>query len=252
MGGKWINKRVLGNVMREAKKRGAPVFRIDKFTKGDKFRSLVFTILSARTKDETTIRACRKLFAKIKGPRGLAKMGAKKTAKLIYGVGFYNSKSRHIVRMAKKLVQDYNGKVPDEFDGLIKLPGVGRKTANVVLAHGFGKDAIGVDVHVHRISNRMGLVRTKRPEQTEERLKKIVPRNLWKHWNIALVSHGQTTCLPRVPFCSRCVIRQYCKRIGVKRNSCETHALTAQPRKTRHSRPSLSRSLSLPHSSRAS
>ena len=205
--------------MREARKNGAPVFRIDDFTKGDKFKSLVFTILSARTKDGTTLRACERLFSRAKGPWELAGMKKSEVAKLIYGVGFYRQKSGYLIETAKRLVYDHDAKVPPDFEKLMRLPGVGRKTANVVLAHAFGKDAIGVDVHVHRISNRLGITRTRKPEQTEEHLKLIVPKRLWKHLNIALVGHGQTTCLPKVPLCSGCAIRWYCKRVGVRKSA---------------------------------
>lgn len=218
MASNWITKNILEKVLREAEKRSAPVFKIDEFTKGDKFKSLVFTLLSARTKDETTLRVCKKLFSRISEPNELSELAEKEIAKLIYGVGFYNAKAKYLKRMSTKLISNFDGKVPSDFESLISLPGVGRKTANVVLAHGFGKDAIGVDVHVHRISNRLGIVRTKKPEQTEEKLKKIVPKKLWKYLNISLVSHGQTTCLPVNPCCSRCVIKKYCKRMGVKKS----------------------------------
>ncbi|MFA5077441.1 MAG: endonuclease III [Candidatus Micrarchaeia archaeon] len=206
-------------IVREAKRNGAPVLKIGDFTKGDKFKSLVFTILSARTKDETTLKACEKLFSRVRGPWELAGMKRGNVAKLIYGVGFYRQKAGYLIEMANQLVYDFDAKVPSDFEKLMKLPGVGRKTANVVLAHAFGKDAIGVDVHVHRISNRLGIVKTKKPEKTEEKLKLVVPKRLWKHLNIVLVAHGQTTCLPKVPLCSRCVIRRYCKQVGVKKSA---------------------------------
>ncbi len=215
---KWLTPSLLEKIMREAGKRGAPVFKISSFTKRDKFRSLVFTVLSARTKDKTTIKACRKLFAEFRNAEQFAVADGKQIEKLIYGVGFYRTKAKHIVELAKKLNEEFGGEVPADFNSLISLPGVGRKTANVVLALVFGKNAIGVDVHVHRISNRLGIVRTKRPEETEKELVRIIQKNLHRTLNIALVSHGQTTCLPKVPFCSRCVIREYCKRIGVKKS----------------------------------
>ncbi len=216
---RWLTRRILEKVMREAKRRGAAVFKIDGFTKGDKFKSLIFTALSARTKDETTLEACKRLFSRYRGVRELAGADEKEVAKLIYGVGFYRTKSRHIIQLSKKLISDFGGKVPADFEKLMELPGVGRKTANVVLAHAFGKPAIGVDVHVHRISNRLGIVNTRKPEETEKKLVRIVPKQLHSIFNIALVSHGQTTCLPRVPFCSRCALSAYCRRIGVKKYS---------------------------------
>lgn len=203
--------------MRDAKERDAPVLRIGGFTRGDEFKSLIFTALSARTKDETTLKACERLFSKLNGPADLAGMSSRMVAKLIYGVGFYNTKAKSIIALSKRLVSDFEGTVPADFDSLVSLPGVGRKTANVVLAHAFGKNAIGVDVHVHRISNRLGIVRTKRPEETERRLVKIIPINLHRILNIALVSHGQTVCLPKIPLCTQCVLFRYCKRRGVRK-----------------------------------
>ncbi len=211
----WLTAPLLEKVMREAKSRGAGVFKISSFTKGDKFKSLVFTVLSARTKDETTLAACKRLFSKYKGVRELANAEPKDVEKLLYGVGFFTVKSKHIIALSRRLLADFNGRVPADFEALLSLPGVGRKTANVVLAHAFGLPAIGVDVHVHRISNRLGIVRTKKPEDTERKLVQIVPESLQPVFNIALVSHGQTTCLPRTPFCSRCVLYEYCRRAGV-------------------------------------
>lgn len=217
MQAKWITRPLLEKVMREARKRGAAVFTIDAFMKGGKFKSLIFTVLSARTKDETTLAACRKLFSKIKTPEDLAGMGEKEVEGLIYGAGFYRTKAKRIIALSKKLISDFQGKVPADFNSLLSLPGVGRKTANVVLAHAFGKDAIGVDVHVHRISNRLGIVRAKNPGETEKRLVEIIPKSLHRILNIAFVSHGQTTCIAKIPFCSRCAMRKYCKRAGVGR-----------------------------------
>ena len=213
----WIMLDTLKKMMREAGARGAPVLRISEFAGRSHFKFLAFTVLSARTRDESTLKACARLFAKVNGPEELAAMDESEVAKLIYGVGFHRVKAKHLVEMAKVLVREFDGLVPDNFSKLVALPGVGRKTANVVLAHSFGKDTIGVDVHVHRISNRLGIVKTKRPEQTERELKSVLPTRLWKHINMAFVAHGQTVCLPKTPLCSQCVIRKYCKRVGVSK-----------------------------------
>lgn len=212
----WLTPKIISKLISAARKRDAPVFRIDAFTCGDRFKSLIFTALSARTKDETTLKASRKLFAKFRNAKELASAEEKEVEKLIYGVGFYRTKSRHIIQLAQKLLHEFGGKVPPDFKSLISLPGVGRKTANVVLAHAFGKDEIGVDVHVHRIANRLGLIRTKTPLQTELALKRKIPRKLWKNINVAFVAHGQTTCFPKKPACTRCVICKFCMQRGVK------------------------------------
>lgn len=211
----WLNQKIIGMLVFNAKKCNAPVFGIDKFTKGDKFKLLVFTALSARTKDLTTLKACAKLFAKFINAEELAGADPNEVEKLIYGIGFYRVKAKSIIGIAKKLISDFDGKVPSDFESLISLPGIGRKTANVVLAHAFGKDAIGVDVHVHRISNRLGIVKTKTTMQTELELRRKIPKTLWKKINVALVAHGQTTCLPKNPKCEECAIRKWCKRIGI-------------------------------------
>ena len=204
-------EKILTTMLNEAEKRKAPVFTIGKVVRENPYRSLVFTILSARTRDEATLKASKKLFSKYPTIRKLAKADRRKVEKLIYGVGFYRQKSRNIINTAKMLVQDFNGKVPDNMNDLIKLPGVGRKTANVILSYVFSKDSIAVDTHVHRISNRLGWVKTKKPEETEKALMKIIPKKFWKKLNRSMVSYGQTVCIPRNPKCSGCRIRNYCR-----------------------------------------
>ncbi len=203
-------EKLINTMLREAKKRNAPVFTIGNLVKENPYRSLIFTILSARTKDETTLKASKKLFSKYPTVQKLAKADRTKVEKLIYGVGFYRQKSKHIINAAKMLVKDFNGKVPSSFTDLIRLPGVGRKTANVVLSYVFSKDSIAVDTHVHRISNRFGWVKTKKPGQTEKALMKKFPKKYWKKLNKSMVSYGQTICIPRNPKCSECKIRDYC------------------------------------------
>jgi len=198
-------------MLKEAEKRNAPVFTIEGFNGDDPFRSLIFSILSARTKDPTSLKAAKNLFSKYHTARSLAKADRKKVEKLIHNVGFYRQKTKYVIGAAKMVVGEFGGKVPDDYDELVKIPGVGRKVANVLLAYTFGEDRIPVDTHVHRISNRLGWVKTKKPEQTEIALMKLVPKGLWTKVNSAMVSYGQTVCLPRNPKCGECKVKQYCR-----------------------------------------
>ena len=175
------------------------------------FHVLVSTVLSTRTKDYVTDKASRNLFSRVSSPSDLAKMSTKTIEKLIYPVGFYKTKARHLKEMARMLVDKYGGRVPNKFEELVKLPGVGRKVANLVLALSFGKDAICVDTHVHRISNRLGWVKTKSPLETEKELMKIFPRRYWKDINHVLVSFGQNVCRPVAPKCGECPLKDHCK-----------------------------------------
>ncbi len=175
------------------------------------FHVLVSTVLSTRTKDYVTDKASRNLFSRVSSPSDLAKMPTKAIEKLIYPVGFYKTKARHLKEMARMLVDKYGGNVPNKFEELVKLPGVGRKVANLVLALSFGKDAICVDTHVHRISNRLGWVKTKSPLETEKELMKIFPKRYWKGINHVLVSFGQNVCRPVAPKCEECPLKDHCK-----------------------------------------
>jgi len=184
---------------------------------GDPFKVLVSTVLSARTKDETTEEASERLFSRVKTVEDLARLSVKEIEKLIYPVGFYRNKARALKKMAEVILKNYGGKVPDSLEELLKLPGVGRKTANLVLILGFDKDAICVDTHVHRIVNRWGYVKTRSPEETEMALREKLPREYWKIINGLLVAFGKTVCKPIAPLCSRCPLAVYCPRIGVKK-----------------------------------
>ncbi len=197
-------------MLREAEKRNAPVFTIGKLVRENPYRSLIFTILSARTKDANTIKVCTKLFKEYPTFQKLAKADRKKVEKLIFGIGFYKQKSKYITNAAKMVVKDFKGKLPDNIDELVKLPGVGRKVANILLIHVHKKDSIAVDVHVNRISNRLGIVNTKKPEQTEKELKKKIPKKLWNKVNTSMVAYGQTLCLPRNPRCNICKVKNNC------------------------------------------
>ncbi len=204
---------MLNQMHNEASKRDPPVFRAEKETGDTPFKILVFTMLSARTKDEITARVVANLFKVAKTPKAVSSLGVKKLEKILYGIGFYKVKTKHLIASCKIL--EKTG-VPDTLEGLLKLPGVGRKTANIVLARAFGKKTLGVDVHVHRISNRLGLVKTKRPEETEKSIVKKIPERYLPKLNRTFVAFGQTLCTPRNPACPDCPLNKICKRVGVK------------------------------------
>ncbi len=182
----------------------------------DPFRVLISTIISARTKDEVTLAASNRLFQRANSPADLARMTEEEIATLIYPAGFYTTKAGHIKKAARKIIDDFDGKVPGNLEALLRLPGVGRKTANLVLNLGFRVDAICVDTHVHRISNRMGFVNTREPRETEKMLETVLPKQYWMEINELLVSFGKKTCTPQSPFCSRCVFNKECPQIGVE------------------------------------
>ncbi len=180
------------------------------------FMVLVSCILSLRTKDKVTAEASNRLFKLAVNPANMLKISTREIEKAIYPVGFYKTKAIRIKEICKVLLDDYGSVVPDEIDELLKLKGVGRKTANLVVTLGYGKLGICVDTHVHRISNRLGLVKTKTPEQTEFALRKKLPKKHWLIYNDLLVTYGQNLCAPISPWCSKCKIFKYCKRAGVK------------------------------------
>jgi endonuclease-3 len=197
---------------------GAPAVTLIAETTGDPFRVLISTILSLRTQDETTATAARRLFARAVTPQAMLGLRVTTIAKLIYPVGFYRTKARAIRGICRDLIDKFHGGVPNEIDQLLTLKGVGRKTANLVVTEAYGKPGICVDTHVHRISNRWGLVRTKTPDKTEVALREILPRRHWLEYNGILVAFGQTICHPTSPWCSRCKIAALCPRIGVVRS----------------------------------
>ena len=183
----------------------------------DPWAVLVSTILSLRTKDEVTVEASRRLLDKAPDPSQLLALHLNTIERLAYPAGFYRTKAANLKKIASILIEKYNGAVPADMDELLALPGVGRKTANLVLIEAFDMPGICVDIHVHRISNRLGWLCTKTPEETEMTLRKILPLKYWKGLNALLVLYGQNVCRPLSPFCSRCVIREHCKQIGVTR-----------------------------------
>ena len=178
---------------------------------GGPFSILIGTILSARTKDENTAKVVKKLFYKYKTSKALANATINDVERIIKSIGFYHVKAKRIIEVAKIIHDKYNGKVPSDLDQLVDLPGVGRKTANCVLVYAFEKPAIPVDVHVHRISNRLGLVQTNSPEETEQALMKKISKKYWLDINDTFVMYGQNICKPISPLCKVCKIKKLCK-----------------------------------------
>jgi len=183
---------------------------------GDPFAILIGTILSARTKDENTAKVVKSLFLRYKNAKELAGAKIRDVEKIIHSIGFYHVKARRIIEVAKIIHTQYKGKVPENMNALIGLPGVGRKTANCVLVYAFDQPAIPVDIHVHRISNRLGLVKTKTPEQTEEELMAKIPKKFWLQINDTFVMYGQNICKPISPMCGVCKIKRLCKYYSTK------------------------------------
>jgi len=211
--------RKIVEILREEKKKwNVPIVTLMSQTGSDPFKILVATVLSLRTKDEVTAKAAERLFQVADTPEKLLKLEEDEIASLIYPVGFYRRKAKNLREIAKILIEKYGGKVPDDLEELLKLPGVGRKTANLVVTLGYGKPGICVDTHVHRIMNRLGYVKTKTPEETEFALREKLPREFWIEINDLLVSLGQHICHPTSPKCSQCPVEPYCPKIGVKRS----------------------------------
>lgn len=197
------------------------LYVIDRFvtTHGpDPFRILVGCVISLRTKDEVTYPATARLFDRARDPRAMLRLPAPTIAQLIYPAGFFRRKSEQIRAISALLIERFDGRVPAEIDDLLELPGVGRKTANLVRTLGFGKPGICVDIHVHRITNRLGWVRTDHPDATEAVLREVLPRQHWIPINETLVRHGQQVCRPISPLCSQCRVSADCPRRDV-----ETH-----------------------------
>ena len=184
----------------------------------DPFPILMSTLLSLRTKDKTTREAGDRLFALARTPETMLELPLKKVEQAIYPVGFYRTKAKSIHHICRRLIDEYGGKVPDSIDELLTLPGVGRKTANLVVTLGFGKPGICVDIHVHRISNRWGYIDTKTPEASEEALRRKLPKQYWIIYNDLLVPYGQNLCLPVSPRCSTCKLADMCDRVGVTKS----------------------------------
>ena len=202
----------------DVKKWDIPVVSIVAERTRDPFKVLISCILSLRTKDGTTAQASQRLFSLADNPAEMSELSVKEIERVIYPVGFYRTKARNIKEICHTLINDYDSKVPDEIDELLKLKGVGRKTANLVVTIGYDKDGICVDTHVHRISNRWKYIKTKTPEESEMALRKKLPRRYWKIYNDLLVTFGQNLCKPISPLCSQCNLTKFCNRIGVKKS----------------------------------
>ncbi len=206
---------ILALLEKEYKQNRIPIISEISEHSRDPFRILIGTILSLRTKDEVTAKASQRLFEAASTPEEMLKFSNVQIEKLIFPVGFYHRKAEYILQVCKILLDKYNSIVPDELDELLELPGVGRKTANLVVVLGFDKLGVCVDTHVHRISNRWDYVQTKTPEQTEFVLREKLPKKYWKIYNDYLVSFGQHTCKPISPHCSICPIENFCPKRGV-------------------------------------
>jgi endonuclease-3 len=210
--------KVLRVLRREAPKWNAPIVGFIAVQTGDPFRTLIGCILSLRTKDETTAAASQRLFDRAATPAAILTLDLATLEKLIYPVGFYRTKAKAIHGICRDLIEKFGGVVPNEIDELLKLKGVGRKTANLVVTEAYGRPGICVDTHVHRISNRWGLVKAKTPDKTEVELRRVLPPRHWLEYNGLLVAFGQTICHPTSPWCSKCKIADSCPRIGVIRS----------------------------------
>jgi endonuclease-3 len=183
----------------------------------DPFKVLVSCLISLRTKDEVTYPAAQRLYKLADTPEKMMKLRTKHIEKAIYPAGFYKTKAKRLKDISKTLVEKYNSKVPDTIEELVKLYGVGRKTANIVMVFGFNKPAIPVDTHVHKMANRLGWIKTKTPEQTEQELRKKLQKKYWLEINELFVRHGQNICLSVSPWCSKCTIQKYCSQTGISR-----------------------------------
>jgi len=203
---------------REIRRWQEPVVGVVAKSSRDPFQILVSTVLSLRTKDRTTAEASARLFRLATTPKALLAVPRRVIARAIYPVGFFRTKARHLHDICRDLLGRYGGQVPDEIEELLTLKGVGRKTANLVVTLGYRKPGICVDVHVHRISNRWGYIRTKTPEQSETALRRKLPRRYWLIYNDLLVPFGQNLCTPVSPRCSQCKLARYCARVGVRKS----------------------------------
>ncbi|MEO0263559.1 MAG: endonuclease III [candidate division WOR-3 bacterium] len=202
-------EKIINILEKEYEKWDVPIKKLKKLPNKNKFHILIGAILSTRTKDEITLRVLKEIIKRIKNPSDFMNMKIKEIEKMIYPVGFYKVKARNIKKISEIIVKKYDGNVPDNFNELIKLPGVGRKVANIVLSEGFNKNVIAVDTHVARISRRIGIVKE---EKIQEKLERVIPENLKKKINFLFVALGQKICLPKNPKCNFCPIKNYCEK----------------------------------------
>ncbi len=202
---------VISLVKKEVEKFQNPIVtEIGKQTRSP-YQVLISCLLSLRTRDSTTAKASKRLFSIAKTPQEMIKLSTKQIEKAVYPVGFYRVKAKRIKEISKTLLEEYKGKVPDSLEELLKLKGVGRKTANIVMVYGFRKEGLPIDIHCHRIPNRLGWVSTKTPEKTETELRKLIPKRYWHDFNDTFVTFGQNICLPRNPHCWECPVTKYCR-----------------------------------------
>lgn len=211
-------EKVVSMVKKEVRKFKNPIVTEVANLSKSPYKVLISCLLSLRTKDDVTAMASSKLFKKADNPKKMLKLSRKEIEKLIYPVGFYKVKAKRIKEISKTLLEKYNGNVPDKMEELLELKGVGRKTANICMVYAFNKQHLPIDVHCHRIPNRLGWVKTKNPEQTEQALMKIIPKKYWLDFNNNFVTFGQNICTPISPKCSICPVRKYCPRIGVSKS----------------------------------
>jgi len=209
--------RIISLIRKEFEKLKKPTVRSTS-EKTNPFKTLIACLLSLRTRDENTAKASSSLFKDADTPEKILKLPIKRLEKLIYSSGYYKNKAKSIKHVSKVLIEKYKGKVPSTREELLSIKGIGPKTANIVLSFAYGKNVIPVDTHVHRIPNRLGIVKTKTPEQTEAELMKIIPKKYWKEINTSFILFGKNICVPISPFCSRCPVSRYCKRVRVKRS----------------------------------
>ena len=210
--------KVISILKKEVRHWKTPVVGVIAEESRDPFPILISCLLSLRTQDKTTAQASQRLFSLAKTPESMVKLSVKLIEQAIYPVGFYRTKARRIKWLCQDLIVRFDRKVPDSLDQLLTLKGVGRKTANLVITLGFGKPGICVDTHVHRISNRWGYVKTRRPDETERVLRSTLPKKYWNIFNDLLVPYGQNLCRPISPFCSICRIGPFCDRVGVEKS----------------------------------
>ncbi len=209
--------KVIETLLKEFKPFRKPTIRRTS-EKENPYRVLITCLLSLRTQDKNTEKASDSLFAVAKTPQEIIKLPIKKLEKLIFSSGHYKKKARILQHVSQELIERFDSKVPDTREELLSIKGIGPKTANIVLSFAYGQNVIAVDVHVHRIPNRLGLVKTKTPEQTEPELMRIFPKKYWKEINTTLILFGKNICLPISPKCSECPIEKLCEKNGVKKH----------------------------------
>ena len=211
-------ERIIGILEQSYREGPTPSVTLISDTLKDPYHVLTSTIISLRTKDQVTLEASRRLFAEADDIYALQRMDESRIAELIYPAGFYKTKAANLKKIADIIIAEYGGQVPDSIEEMLKLPGVGRKTANLVMILGFDKPGMCVDTHVHTIANRLGWVTTSTPDKTEFALRDLIPQKYWKVLNDYLVSFGQRTCVPVSPFCSKCGLNDICGKVGVNRS----------------------------------